>query len=151
MCKSKIKERGLLSDGLRVNSMTRAAKKKAVSGKKKQPGVKKAATVDLREVRQKVKNIIGQVAPKLAKKVADDALIKVQAQSMKILFEMIGLFPDSSDEQPVAADEQSFAKTLLDSLGLNKLPPETEEEAEQQRELGESARALLSAPGNPVE
>jgi hypothetical protein len=133
-----------------VECMAKAAKKKAAGAKKTTPKAQQAEAIDLREVRVKVKNAIGGRAEELATAVTDDAVKKAQAQQMKLLFELIGLFPESQEEREAAGDDQALAKVLLERLGLPDEPAVNEEEAEEQRELQESARALMSAPFDPV-
>jgi len=127
--------------------MGKTAKKKSAANKKKPP-VKKA-DVDLKEARQKVKNAIGEKAEELAVAVAREAVQKAQAQPMKILFEMIGLFPESDAERAAAADDQSLAKTLLDRLGLSDEALEGDDGPVEHTLREEPAEALI-APGNPV-
>ena len=94
--------------------------------------------------------MIGGIAQELATAVAEDAVKKAAAQPMKTMFEMIGLFPESAEERQKAADDQSLAKVLLLRLGLSDEPVLSEEEARDREEVEESARALLSVPGDPV-
>jgi hypothetical protein len=131
--------------------MRRAAKKKTVPGKKKPAAPKKAPAADMRDVRRKVKNVICEKASQIAKAVAEDVGNKAQVQSMKMLFEVIGLFPESPEEKRAAGDDQALAKVLLERLGLPDDPVVNEEEAQEQRELEASARAVMSAPVDPVE
>jgi hypothetical protein len=129
--------------------MAKAGKKKA-SGKKSTSKAKQVEAIDLREVRVKVKNVIGDKAEELVKAVTEDAVKKAQAQPMRMLFEMIGLFPESQEERDAAGDDQALAKVLLERLGLPDEPATSDEEAEEQRELQESAPVLMSAPVDPV-
>jgi hypothetical protein len=131
--------------------MRRAAKKRAVPGKKKPSAPKKAPAADMRDVRRKVKNVICEKASQIAKAVAEDVANKAQVQSMKMLFEVIGLFPESAEEKRAAGDDQALAKVLLERLGLPDDPVVNEEEAQEQRELEASARAVMGAPVDPVE
>jgi hypothetical protein len=130
--------------------MVRASKKKSAGSRGKRETAKKAQAVDLCEERQKVKNVIGGKAEELVTAVVEDAVKKAAAQPMKMLFEMIGLFPESAEERKAAADDQSLAKTLLERLGLSDEPVLSEEEARDREELEESARALLTVAGDPV-
>jgi hypothetical protein len=129
--------------------MKKAAKKKA--GAKKTASAKKAPVANLRDVRQKVRNVVGELAPKIAKAVAEDVGNKAQVQSMKMLFEVIGLFPESPEEKQVVEDDQALAKVLLERLGFSDEPVVSEEEAAERKELEESARAAMATPVHPVE
>ena len=130
--------------------MGKTSKKKSTSGRGKQPTAKKTEAVDLSEVRQGVKNAVGRKAVELVTAVTDEAVQKAAAQPMKMLFELIGLFPESPEERKVVADDQSLAKTLLERLGLSDEPVLSEEEARDRQELEDSARALLTVAGDPV-
>jgi hypothetical protein len=129
----------------------RKSAKKATRGKGKTSRAKKAPEVNLREVRQKVRNAVGALAPAIAKKVAEEVSSKAQVSSMKTLFEVIGLFPESPEEKRAAGDDQALARVLLERLGLSDEPVMNEEEAEEQRQLEASARAMLLPAANPVE
>jgi len=129
--------------------MKKAAKKKAARGRSRAASAKKAPAADLREVRQKVTNLVSGMAPQIALAVAEDVEKKAQVQSMKALFEMIGLFPEGPEEKQLE-DDQALARVLLQRLGLSDEPVLNEEEANEQRELEESALAVMSAPSDPV-
>jgi len=127
------------------------AKKKATSKKKRPAKEKKPPVADLREVRRKVTNVICGKASEIASKVADEVKSKAQVSSMKTLFEVIGLFPESPEEREAAGDDQALAKVLLDRLGFSDEPQLSEEEAAEKRALEASALAVMGAPGDPVE
>jgi hypothetical protein len=100
-----------------------AAKSKAVKSEAK-PKPKK--TVDMAEVRQDIKNIVGVTAAQMTKKMVTEAKgtkqIPVQLAPMRYLFEMAGVFPASKEEDRGKPEEDSLAKTLLHRLGLPTTP-----------------------------
>jgi hypothetical protein len=134
-----------------VGACMTKAKKKATSKKKSSAKTKKAAVADFREVRRQVKNAICDEASEIAKEVAGEVKSKKQVASMKTLFEVIGLFPESPEEREAAGDDQALAKVLLERLGLSDEPQVSEEEAAEKRALEASALAVMGAPGDPVE
>jgi hypothetical protein len=119
------------------------AKAKRGSKGRRKPAPK-AAQADFRETRKKVKNIVSSMAPEMARAVAVDVKSKAQVQSMKVLFELVGLFPETAEEREAAGDHSSLARTLLDRLGLDDDAPVSEEEAREQKELEASARAVMA-------
>jgi hypothetical protein len=131
--------------------MTKATKKKASSKKKSPAKTKKEAVADFRDVRRRVKNAICGKAPQIAAKVTKNVIDKGQVASMKTLFEVIGLFPESREEREAAGDDQALARALLERLGLSDEPQLSEEEAADKRALEASALAVMGAPSDPVE
>jgi len=132
----------------KVSDMSRAPKKKRTPATKKQD--QKPANVDLKDVRQRVRNVIGARAEELAVAVTREAVHKAQAQPMKILFEMIGLFPESEAERAAAADDQSLAKTLLERLGLSDEALENEKERAPNSVVQEPVEVLMVGSSDPV-
>jgi hypothetical protein len=130
--------------------MTKRTKKKA-SSRKKSSRAKKSPAADFRAVRQQVKNVVCDKASAIATAVAEEVGNKAQVASMKTLFELVGLFPESAEEREAAGDDQALAKILLERMGLSDAPAVNEEEARERQELEESARALMKAPAHPVE
>jgi metal-dependent amidase/aminoacylase/carboxypeptidase family protein len=130
--------------------MTKAAKK-AARAKRTTASKKKGTAADLREVRQEVRKVVTSRAPKIAQAVADDVEKKAQVQSMKTLFEMVGLFPESPEERDAVEDDQALARVLLERLGLSDAPEMSAEEAEEKRALEASALAVMGGKGDPVE
>jgi hypothetical protein len=109
--------------------MTRAAKK--ASKKSVRSTVRRTAKkdVDLQEVRKKVRNVVAASAEKLARAVVNEAMKKAQAQQMKALFEMIGLFGAEAVPDAPREDDQALAKVLLDRFNLPDVSEEPEERA----------------------
>ena len=93
------------------------AKGKAKNSKpaQKKHSRKPRKPLDLAEVRQNIAVIVTHAAPQLTEAVVEEGL-KGQLAPVKYLFEMAGLFP-APDAQP-SPEQDSFAKTLLDRLGL---------------------------------
>jgi len=108
--------------------MARAAKK---TGRKVRPNAAKRAAkdVDLQEVRQRVRNVVGAQAEEIARAVVEDTVKKAQVQPMKILFEMIGLFGAEVEPETPPEDDQALAKALLDRFNLPDVPAAQEERA----------------------
>ena len=78
--------------------------------------------VELQEVREQIKNLVGTAAVGMVKNGIAEANQGHYA-AMKFLFEMIGLFPVSEATEQVAADEGGLAKVLFERLGV-ELGPE---------------------------
>ena len=72
------------------------------------------------ELREELKNQVGNDAPKIVTSLID-AAAKGSCGHAKYLFEMIGLYPAAALEQE-DVEEDSLAKTLLRRLGLPEDP-----------------------------
>lgn len=93
------------------------------------PKRRKTKDVDLQEVRKRVRNEVLESAEKLVRAVIAEAVAKAQAQQMKTLFEMIGLFGADAEPDAPVEDDQALAKVLLDRFNLPDVPEEPEERA----------------------
>ena len=92
------------------------------------PKPKSDTGADLSALRRKITELVAQNAVAMVQNAIDAVNEEGQYQTIKYLFEMIGLHPanaNSSDESQV---QESLARTLLDHLGLaNRVTGETEE------------------------
>jgi hypothetical protein len=76
---------------------------------------------DLSALRRQVTDLVAQNAVAMVQHAIDAVNEEGQYQAIKYLFEMIGLYPASADDEvPV---EDSLAKTLLYHLGLSEAAP----------------------------
>ncbi len=74
------------------------------------------AATDLPELRKQIIELVAQNAVPMVQQAIDAVREGGQYQAITFLFEMIGLYPASADENsPV---EDSLARTLLEHLGL---------------------------------
>jgi hypothetical protein len=95
----------------KAKSKTDAARPKRRGG----AGGKSRKPVDLEAVRHEITELVGSQAMGMIE-VTIGEVDKGHYGAMKYLFEMIGLYPATGEEAPVAED--SLAKTLLKRLGL---------------------------------
>jgi|SRR5690242_14449722 hypothetical protein len=109
--------------------MGRPAKKASKKVARSAPKRRKTKDVDLQEVRKRVRNEVLESAEKLVRAVIAEAVAKAQAQQMKTLFEMIGLFGADAEPDAPVEDDQALAKVLLDRFNLPDVPEEPEERA----------------------
>src|SRR5271169_667121 len=95
--------------------MSKATTGKARKGSKRAQSVpgKALKQVDLRVVRERITNLVGNCAVDMVKTTMDE-VDKGHYLAMKYLFEMIGLCPATAPEG--AIQEDSLAKTLLRRL-----------------------------------
>ena len=125
------------------------AKKKAKSKAKAAP--KKANHVDFRETRPKVKDSVGRKAVTVMDRLMDNMKNNPTPQAVKMVFELVGLFPETEQERAAQADDQSLAKVLLQRLFVDDdQEPINEEEARDKRDLEESAKKVMAMLGDPV-
>ena len=95
----------------------RAAKaSSAARTKKNSAQSQEQRAIALPELREELKNQVGNDAPKIVTSLID-AAAKGSCGHAKYLFEMIGLYPAAAFEQE-DLEEDSLAKTLLRRLGL---------------------------------
>lgn len=87
--------------------------------------------VDLGSVREQITNLVGNGALEMVK-VTMTQVTEGHYLAMKYLFEMVGLCPATSPEEPI--EEDSLAKTLLRRL---KLPEEIPSGTEGSEDSGE--------------
>lgn len=108
--------------------MKRAAKKATKSRVRKGAARKTAKAADLRETRQKVRNVVAARAVPIVEAVTEEVEKKAQVQPMRALFEMIGLFGKDAGPEAPPEDDQALAKVLLDRFNLPDFPETAEEE-----------------------
>lgn len=108
--------------------MKRAAKKATKSPARRSAPKKTAKNVDLRETRQKVRNVVAARAVPIVAAVTEEVEKKAQVQSMRALFEMIGLFGKDAGPDAAPEDDQALAKVLLDRFNLPDFPATSEDE-----------------------
>jgi hypothetical protein len=105
------------------------ARKTGKSSKSAQSAAKKPLKhVELGPVQEHITNLVGNRAIKMVETTIAE-VNKGHYLAMKYLFEMIGLFPATTSEEPIQDD--SLAKTLMQRLGL---PEETSPGTEVMRE-----------------
>ena len=75
--------------------------------------------VDLAEIRQQITDLVGNDAVGMVE-ITMEEVGKGHYLGMKYLFEMIGLYPSTIEDEYVVQD--SMAATLLRSLGLPEMP-----------------------------
>jgi len=109
--------------------MGRPAKKASKKATRSAPKRRKTKDVDLQGVRKRVRNEVLESAEKLVRAVIAEAVAKAQAQQMKTLFEMVGLFGADAEPDAPVEDDQALAKVLLDRFNLPDVPEEREERA----------------------
>ena len=78
-----------------------------------------AADIDFADLRQQIKNRVGQQALHMVESTID-AVNNGQYAALKYLFEAVGLFPAEVQDQ--AQQQNALAPTLLHALGLPGLP-----------------------------
>jgi hypothetical protein len=104
---------------LRVEKIPKRASRRAFFLLQYKPPMTKppaTAATDLPELRRQIIELVAQNAVPMVQQAIDAVREGGQYQAIKFLFEMIGLYPASADENsPV---EDSLARTLLDHLGL---------------------------------
>jgi len=99
----------------------RAAKASSTARTKKNSAQsQEQRAIALPELREELKNQVGNDAPKIVTSLID-AAAKGSCGHAKYLFEMIGLYPAAAFEQE-DLEEDSLAKTLLRRLGLPEDP-----------------------------
>jgi hypothetical protein len=76
-----------------------------------------------------VRNVVLDSAEQLVQAVVAEAVNKAQAQQMKALFEMVGLFGADAVPEAPPEDDQALAKVLLDRFNLPDMPEIPEERA----------------------
>ena len=112
----------------------KTGRKNPAKGSPGAPGSQKP--VDLGSIREQIANLVGSQAVNLVETTIEKAG-EGQYQAMKYLFEMIGLYPETSREE--AREEDSLAKVLLRRLGL---PEEADLTGEAVEEHASQAMAV---------
>lgn len=142
--------------GQRVASIKKAEPKTKAAGKKtaKKKSAKKSVekteeVMDLVEVRKEVAVIVGKAATKMAQAVVDEA-VKGQLAPVKYLFEVLGLYPATSEGSAATAQEDTLTRTLLRRLGLPEVMvlPGEEEPARKVKRPAEDSADGQSAEGS---
>jgi hypothetical protein len=107
-------------------------KKKATSKKAKKKAAKKKtrkgkAELNLKEIRKELAQMVGSEATTMAQAVIDEGK-KGQLATVKYLFEMAEIYPESTDGSQATVDEDCLARTLLHRLNLPEEPIARDEE-----------------------
>jgi hypothetical protein len=102
-----------------------AAKHKST---RKTPRTKKQANPD--EVRKDIAKIVKSGAKRITKAVMEQAMTG-QLAPAKFLFEMAAIYPPSTDGSETTEDEDCFAKSLMDRLGLPDKPIALDDEEDE--------------------
>ena len=111
-----IKKKGKTSRKASGKDVKKTAKKKK-SGKSKQGKNER----DSKQVRQECSKLVKEDATKLTEAVIGEGK-KGQLGSVKYLFEMANIFPQTDDGTQTSAKEDSLAETLLNRLGIPTHP-----------------------------
>ncbi|MGA2743712.1 MAG: hypothetical protein ABSE44_03360 [Candidatus Sulfotelmatobacter sp.] len=107
-------------------------KKKATSKKAKKKAAKKKtrkgkAELNLKEIRKELAQMVGLEATTMTQAVIDEGK-KGQLATVKYLFEMAEIYPESTDGSQATVDEDCLARTLLHRLNLPEEPIARDEE-----------------------
>src|ERR1700757_1568349 len=118
---------------------TKETKKKTRTRKAKTPA-------NPADVRKDIAKIVKSGAKKITKAVMEQAMTG-QLAPAKFLFEMAAIFPPSTDGSETTQDEDCFAKSLMDRLGLPDKPIALAEEEDE----GVKSADPLAAAGDGEE
>src|SRR4030081_1192080 len=102
----------------KVKGKKAASKSSTSSGETK--SAKTSKQVDLVEVRKKISEVVGPLAPQIIQAIVDEAM-KGQLAHAKYALESGGIFP-AAESDPTHPEEDSLAMTLLKRLGLQEQP-----------------------------
>lgn len=91
-------------------------------------------------VRKDISRMVESHAGKMAQAVIDGGE-KGQLATVKYLFEMAKIYPESTDGSQATEDEECLAKTLLNRLGLPTEPVGRDDEDEAGNEAGTATAA----------
>jgi hypothetical protein len=109
----------------------KATSKKATNKPAKKKNAKKGKPeLNLKEVRKELAQMVGLEATVMTQAVIDEGK-KGQLATVKYLFEMAKIYPESTDGSQATADEDSLAKTLLRRLNLPEEPIARDEEGDE--------------------
>jgi hypothetical protein len=97
----------------KAKSKARGTKGKATGGK----------SVDIASIRRAITRLVAHQASDMVKAVIEEAK-KGHSQSLKYLFEMIGLYPATVETEQSEKREMSLAEYLCRELGLPTRPAE---------------------------
>jgi len=98
---------------------------KRTGSKRQKTGAEKKSD-DLEALRQRITRLVAAKAMSITRAAVDDAEKKINVAAMKYLFEMIGLYPSRTGEEPVN-QKPEFVDTLLRKMGLPTGPRADEE------------------------
>ena len=104
--------------------MGKTSKKRSRAARSRS-SAKNSRVVDLKAVRQKIVNLVGNEAHDMTKTATEEFKKNGNIATLKYLFEAIGLFPCPPGEQQ--NEDDSMTATLLERLGV---PDEPEKESE---------------------
>ena len=76
---------------------------------------------ELSEVRRKISELVARNAVPMVQQAIDAVREEGQYQAIKYLFEMVGLYPASAQDDSESQD--SLAEVLLEQLGLTPVSP----------------------------
>jgi hypothetical protein len=82
---------------------------------------KAGPTEELSLVRRKISELVARHAVPMVQQAIDAVREEGQYQAMKFLFEMVGLYPATAQEESPL--QESLARLLLDQLGLPNVQP----------------------------
>jgi hypothetical protein len=100
----------------KVKGKKAASKSSTSSGETK--SAKTSKQVDLVEVRKKISEVVGPLAPQIIQAIVDEAM-KGQLAHAKYALESCGIFPPAESD-PMHPEEDSLAMTLLKRMGLKE-------------------------------
>lgn len=114
------------------------AKKKAAKKKSKSSKSTAKGPVNLEEVRERVLRVIAEKAEMMTNANAEEAS-KGYLPQLKYLFEGLGLYPATEEEEPDAAESNDLARVLLRRLNFPFQGPADEEPSDPSKEAPAAA------------
>jgi hypothetical protein len=121
------------------------AKKKAARAKKSTPKNPVNETVNVPEIRERVRQLIAAKVEKMVDANAEEAG-KGHLAQLKFLFEVLGLYPGTGQEEPETEDSNDLARVLLNRFEFPNPAPTDEESGE-----AEQAAVGAEVAGDSVE
>ena len=110
-------------------------RKKAATGAAKQKSTRKTTRTKKQtnpaEVRNDIAKIVKSGAKRITKAVMEQAMAG-QLAPAKFLFEVAAIYPLSTDGSETTNDEECFAKSLMDRLGLPDTPIALDDEEDEE-------------------
>ena len=103
---------------IKKKATSKTAKNKAAKGKSAKKG---KPELNLKEVRKELARMGGSEATTMTQAVIDEGK-KGQLATVKYLFEMAEIYPESTDGSQATTNEDSLAKTLLRRMNLPEEP-----------------------------
>ena len=103
---------------IKKKATSKTAKNKAAKGKSAKKG---KPELNLKEVRKELARMVGSEATTMTQAVIDEGK-KGQLATVKYLFEMAEIYPESTDGSQATTNEDSLAKTLLRRMNLPEEP-----------------------------